>query len=274
MFLALGDEGQIARDEVGRLVDALAMASDASFRWTFETMELDTHSSIPHRAAQRGLEFIFDGWFVRDALALFDEVGIAGIHAHYADVDRKFGYQRGTPANVIRQLGGRLLEAGRLEEVAEIVRYDPVRYPTHPNNIDQLAERFLESGNREQAIELYSLALSLSPGNVLARGGLAALGVDVDAIVDRFALSDSSLDAMAGNYRMPNSSVFTIGVADRGLVLDANGGHEELIMLSATEFTVGPGLLYFEFTDGERPGRSVMRVRTPGTEWEATDRLD
>ena len=47
-----------------------------------------------------------------------------------------------------------------------------------------------------------------------------------------------------------------------------------LITLSPTEYTLGPGVIYFEFGTGDEFQEASLRVRTTETQWEDTEKLD
>ena len=132
-------------------------------------MDHEKHTSTPHRTAYRGLEYIFDGWEIKNALTLYEDVGIKGLYQHFKDIDLEFDTHRGVPQGMFRQIAGQLLEENRLYEAAGIIQFDPINHPTHPNDISRLASQFETSGDTAKAVELYSLALRLSPSNQVAR---------------------------------------------------------------------------------------------------------
>lgn len=269
LYLTLADtESMEAAQQTATLVSVL----DGS-RTAFVRLNDEIHTSTPHRTIYDGLQFVFDGWFLRDPLSLFDESGIAGIHAHFQAVDERYDFQRGTPRSVVDQIGMSLFESDRLDELGALMTYDLRNYPTAPNNINTLAAAFLERGLTGKAIEYYSVTLSLSPSNRSARQALIDLDVDVDELLDRLAPDQELTRSLSGEYRTPGGNILDIREMDRGLVYFANGPNE-LIVLSPTEYTLGPGILYFEFDVSNGVENVSLRVRTATSQWEQTVKLD
>lgn len=269
LYATLADtESRKAAEQIASLVSILDGSRDA-----FVRLDSETHTSTPHRTIYNGLQFVFDGWYLRDPLSLFDAAGIEGIHAHFRGVDERFDYERGTPRSVIDQIGMALFESNRLDDLGALITYDLRNYPVAPNNINTLAAAYLERGLTEKAIEYYSISLSLSPSNGPARQALADLNVDIEELLDRVAPNAELIRTLAGEYRTAGGNVLDIRMIDRGLVYFANGPNE-LLALSPTEYTLGPGILYFEFDVGGDSGDISLRVRTATTQWEQAEKLD
>jgi hypothetical protein len=152
-----------------------------------------------------------------------------------------------------------------------LITYDLRNYPTAPNNINTLAAAYLDQGFTEKAIEFYSVSLRLSPSNSMARRALIDLDVDVEELLDRLAPSEELTRSLVGRYRTPSGYILDIRVIDGGLVYFANGPNE-LIVLSPTEYTVGPGILYFEFDVSDDFENVSWRGRTAATQWEQTEK--
>lgn len=163
--------------EMSQFAEALEANAPAGFRWRFDPMQDETHGSIPPRAIQQGLAFVFDGWYLTDPLTLFDRGGIDAVHRHFRDGGKRHGgYDRATSPFTVSMIVAGLIRAGRLESAGEVLLHDPKAYPPPWNQLDALARACEARGDTRQAIRYYTLSLEQNPKNDFARRKLADLG--------------------------------------------------------------------------------------------------
>lgn len=166
--------------DVQKLAALLDRKTPAGFRWSFEWMKQETHTSIPLRSIHQGLDAIFDGWHLTDPLELFDKGGIDAVHRHFREGGRRCGYDRTTTPFTVSLIVAGLVKAGRLEEASKVLLHDTKAYPPPWNQLDALARAYGERGNVEQARRYYVLSLKENPENDWARRKLAEMGVKVE----------------------------------------------------------------------------------------------
>ena len=181
LYLTATDEGSPALSADYRLCAILNQKTPREFRWTFKQMLGETHNSIPHQSIYSGLDYIFDGWHLANALKLYDEGGLAAVHRHFAEGGKRYGYDRKTPAFTVSLVVAALMAQGRLEEAAAVLQHDPKNYPAPWNQLDALARAYAERSDNKEAIHYYELSLTANPNNEWARKKLTELGVDVDS---------------------------------------------------------------------------------------------
>jgi len=181
LFITAANDLGEATPDVQRLAAALEGNKLKSFRWKFEWMKDETHSSIPLVGTYSGLCTIFDGWYLTDPLRLFDEGGLEAMDKHFRDGGKRAGYERTTPAFTISLLVAALIQRGRLEEASTVLLHDTKAYPPPWNQLDALARAYADRGNTEKAIRYYSLSLKENSHNDSARRKLKEMGAAPDA---------------------------------------------------------------------------------------------
>lgn len=272
VFMSVGAEGQEPDRQLGELAATFDKFGSEKLHHTLRSMPSENHFTSPHKTFYQALGTVFKGWYVKDPLALFDAEGVQGLHQHFARMDKKFGLDRGTPHNVIRLLGGLFFEQDRLDDLAELVMYDPYRYTSPPEGLNEIARRYQARGDVDNAIKFYTQALSANASNQVARKKLAELQVDVDEVIDEVAPDASLLQQFAGKYRMPNGNIWEFQAKDRGLIALFNGTTQPLIMRSPTEYTFGFSTVLLEFSPEE--DEAELKVRYISTNWEEAVKIE
>lgn len=159
-------------------VQQLAAALDnkqKNFRWKFEWMKEETHTSVPLVGTYSGLCTIFDGWYLTDPLRLFDEGGLDAIDKHFQDGGKRVGHERTTPPFTISLVVAGLIRRGDLDKAASVLLRNPKAYPPPWNQLDALARAYTERGDKVNAVRYYTLSVQENPGNDQARQKLKEL---------------------------------------------------------------------------------------------------
>jgi predicted alpha/beta superfamily hydrolase len=172
-------------DDARKLAALLEEKASPQFRWTLKRMPEETHVSIPHRSIYQGLDTIFDGWHLTNAMELYDIGGLDAIHLHFKEGGERFGYERETSPFTVSMVVHGLMQTGRLEEAAQVLFHDPKKYPAPWNQLDAMARRYAARGDTGRVVHYYTLSLKANPTNDWARTKLMELGVDVDAALSR-----------------------------------------------------------------------------------------
>ncbi len=98
-------------DDTGRsLIDAWETASylqghaGGELNFQFRRYPEESHRSIPLRSVYDGLQAIFDGWSIPDAVIFSEQAGLAGLEKHFAAISSRLGYSvpipEGTPIDI------------------------------------------------------------------------------------------------------------------------------------------------------------------------------
>ena len=216
LYMTVGDEGGALLGGVRKLSGVLDEKSPRGFRWGFRVMEDESHNSVPLRSTRQGLESIFDGWSLHDAVTVFDRGGLPAIEEHYRRGGVRFGYDRTTPTMTVMNLAVRLIEADRLEEATEILMRDPETSPAPAVLLSLLADSYAGRDDAERAREFYTLSLKANPGNEDAKRKLAEMGVDVAALVPAVVVAPETLATYVGRYQLSADDIITVRLDEDG----------------------------------------------------------
>lgn len=143
-YMSLGREGEEIEESLAYLDNLLKKTGSEGLRWNYDFMANEDHRTIPHLAFYRGLEFIFDGWRLREN---YDELGLEGILNHYEELSRRFGYTITVPEQTLNQMGYQLIARGNLNEAIKVFRKNVDLYPDSANVYDSLGEALERSGD-------------------------------------------------------------------------------------------------------------------------------
>src|SRR5688572_20962312 len=175
LYMTSGNEGDALVGGIRKLSGALEEKAPAGLEWHFEPMPLESHGSVPHRSTYQGLEFIFADWTLRNPFETYNKYGFAGIEHFFKASDKKYGTDRGVPESVGGGIAVQLENAGRLDEIVEMLARPSVVKPP-PRFLIRIADQYLRTGSPEKAIELYRSVLNVDPANEAARQALTKLG--------------------------------------------------------------------------------------------------
>lgn len=166
--------------EVERFTAALTQSAPVGFRWKFDWMQQENHTSIPLPSIYRGLQTVLEEWRLSDPLELFDRGGIEAIHTRFREAGKRFGFpERTTPPFMMSLVVAGLISAGRVEEASRVLMHDVTAYPPPWNQLDALARKYESQGNTAQAERYYLLSLKGNPGNEFARKKLLEMGAKI-----------------------------------------------------------------------------------------------
>lgn len=175
LFVALGNEGGRLASGARNFSGVLEEKAPADLTWHFAHMPQETHGSVSHHGIYQGLEFIFADWTLRDPFEVYDKYGLDALERFFQASDRKYGFERGMPENILGGIAVQLEGAGRLDEVMDLLsRSDTLQPP--PRFLLRVAGRYRQAGRAERAAEVYRQVLESEPGNEAARQALAELG--------------------------------------------------------------------------------------------------
>lgn len=247
LYMAAANEGGEMLGALRKLTGIIGDATPQRFRWAFTHMPEEHHGSVALRSTYDGLESVFDGWSLENALELYDTGGLAAVRNHYRAGGSRFGYERTLPATSILQIASRLIQQNRLDEAATLVMED-FGSPPPSYFVNLIADRYSEEGQAGRAQELYEASLSFNPSDEVARARLTAMGVDVSALLPEISISEATLETYAGDYQIQEDVTATIYLEDGTLFFQASRQRAgELVPVSDSRFVVSGSDLQIEF---------------------------
>jgi len=238
LYMTMGNEGGSMLGGARKFSGVLDEHAPPGLKWDFRLLNQENHGSVPHRSTYLGLEMIFEGWFLPDIVAYYDEHGLDKVNAHYRRTGKRFGYERVTPSGQLGMLGYQLIEKGRLKETETVANLDPDIYTVPPWMMAELGDAYLEQGQKETAIKYFKQVLERNPGDKSAREKLTEQGIDVTALVPTVDVSPEVLATYLGSYDFDDGTSLTFTLED-GVFYgtpDWGGGKTRLFALSETRF--------------------------------------
>ena len=133
--------------------------SPEGFELSYVKMEDESHGSIPHLSIYKGLEWIYADWVLPNET--FAE-GLTAIDGHYKFISEKYGYDIGTPENVINLLGYTYLRKNEFKEAISVFRENVERYPKSANVYDSLGEALEKNNEIKEAANNYKKAVKIA----------------------------------------------------------------------------------------------------------------
>jgi predicted alpha/beta superfamily hydrolase len=200
LFMTMGNEGGYMLGGASKLTAILGEKAPPALRFVFHPWPEETHGSIPLRSTYDGLQWIFDGYYVHDAAALYDNGGIEALQKRYARLSARLGYEIPMPELVIANTGRGLVRQQRAAEAIAVMKRTIELFPKSTSAHIDLGQAYAELGDLPRAIEEVSTALRMFPGNRYARSLLEKVKVDPTTVVPRVTLSAKEKAALVGEY--------------------------------------------------------------------------
>lgn len=177
-FLAAAQSGNPRDRILFTLAEVLKEKAPIGFRSHFDSMNQETHMSVPLKGLHQGLDTVFEGWHLTSPLELFEKGGIEAVHKHFREGGERYGYVRTTSPFMVSMIVAELIWKGKLEEASRVLVHDQKTYPPPWNQFDALARAYSDRGNNERAIYFYRESLKANPKNAWARTKLREMGAD------------------------------------------------------------------------------------------------
>jgi predicted alpha/beta superfamily hydrolase len=175
LFMTAGNEGGPLLGGVRKFAAVLGEKVPQGLDWRFEHMPLESHGSVVLPSTYEGLKFVFADWTIPDPLDTYNRYGVGAIDRFFEKSNEKYRYDRGVNEQVAAPIARQLVDAGRLDEVTELLEHywDVLKPPAR--FLERIANGYRERGQADRAIELYELALEVEPDSASARQALTEL---------------------------------------------------------------------------------------------------
>ena len=259
LYMTVANQSGETLDGIRKIAGALAESSPKGFRWDFRHMPEENHNSVTLRSTYQGLESIFEGWNLRDPMAVYELGGLAAIDNFYRKGGLRFGYARSMPSFMALQIADQLIDMNRLDEAAVLITED---FDATPPSyfLDLLAGKYAENGNYSRARELYTQSFSSNPTDILARDKLTDMGVDISQLVSMVDISEEVLISYVGTYKPLPDVQLRIFLDDSKLFQQWTGTPAaELVPVSQSRFSVTGADSHLEFfTDADSTVNRVI----------------
>eukprot|EP01093_Parvamoeba_rugata_P000548 TRINITY_DN1061_c0_g1_i1.p1 TRINITY_DN1061_c0_g1~~TRINITY_DN1061_c0_g1_i1.p1 ORF type:complete len:587 (-),score=128.52 TRINITY_DN1061_c0_g1_i1:3118-4878(-) len=125
--------------------------------------------------------------------------------------------------NEMNQTGYQLLRSDKTKEAIQVFKLNVDAYPKSANVYDSYAEALMKSGDNKGAIENYTKAVEMNPGNENAIDMLTKLGVDTSNLTKVFEVPEALLESYIGVYELMPTFKITITKEGKQLKAQATG---------------------------------------------------
>ncbi len=266
LYMTMGNEGENMLSGARKLAAVLEESAPENFKWEFDLMESETHNSVPARSTYKGLEFIFEDWYLPNLFEMYETGGIDALDEHFANISKRWSYKLKAPERTINQIGYALLNQDKIDEAIQVFTRNVETYPESSNVYDSLGEAFMKKKDHKLAIKNYKKSIELNPGNENSKEMLAKMGVDISSVSPDIVLPEKVLQKYVGIYQTPQ---FTIEIyLEGGQLFGKPAGQQavELVPISKTEFytKMVEARIYFRLDDQGIP--NMMTVQMNGSE--------
>ena len=236
-------------------------------RWSFAYRRYpeETHGSIPLRSIYDGLEFLFEGWPLPDALALYEQGGLGAIEKQYKARASRYGVAAAIPSGVLPGTAIQLYRQKRTAEAEQLILRAMELNPNDTNAYLTAGRLYFDKGEKAKATEYLKKALLLSPTARAVGVDYAALSLDPHDVVPVVAVSAGDLQKCVGAYGI---SAPALEIVRRGSKLFAviDDRENELAALSDTRFYYADGGEVITFHRDDR-GRVIgLALQNRGVE--------
>jgi len=168
LFMTVGKgEAQLTIDTYKELEKWMNGNPLSGLTWKSAWLEGD-HGSMVGRNTYDGLEFIFSGWKIPDAMMRDADVdAIDGYLKTNLAKWAKYGFNASAalPEQRLNALGYNMLNRKEYDKAVRIFLYNIKLFPKSFNALDSLAEAYLTMGDKANAIKFYKSAVEMNPGD-------------------------------------------------------------------------------------------------------------
>jgi predicted alpha/beta superfamily hydrolase len=222
--------------------DLQTLASrDPHLSFTYRRYPEESHGTVTLKSVYDGLEFIFDGWPVPDAFALYEQGGLAAIDKHYAALSSRFGFPVAVPAGVLLSPAFSLYRQKRVAEAEQVILHT---LELHPNDVSTLltaGRLYFDRGDTAKATQYLTKALLLAPQARSMGVDYAALKLDPQQVLRPVTVPAGELQKCVGAYGL---TVPVVQILRRGAKLFAVIADQENELTAESD-------TQFYFTGGE-----------------------
>lgn len=237
-----------------------------SVRWQFRRYPEETHgATIVMRSIYDGLQAVFDGWYIHDPFALFDQGGIASLEKQYEKVSLRVGYPVAIPERALTAVYVGLESRKRFDEAAAVVQRALELYPTSSYLHFYAGRLYYAMRDEVRGLEYMTKSLHLEPSFVAPRLYLKERGIDASQIVRDVQLPSRILQQFVGSYGSVDGG---LQIVLRGDSLYAKAAQREYTLRALSETTMyylnGENVLMFR--RGKRGRMDSLVLQSTGAE--------
>ena len=156
LYFSDGNESVEITANVTRMVGVLEQQHPAALQWSHEHFGEDQHATTPHKSLYNGLERIFSGLNVDREVILTQ--GLAGVDAHYARLEARYGFKIEPPRGMLEWMGYFLLQQDRPAAALAFFERNVQRFANEASAYEALASGLDAVGRHEEAAAAYRKA--------------------------------------------------------------------------------------------------------------------
>ncbi len=266
MYLASANEAELlgATLELSAGLQAQA-ARDPHWSFAFQRYRDELHGTITLPGIYDGLRFIFNGWTIPDAFALYEQGGEAAIEKHYRDLSTRFGMPVPVPAGALLSPAFPLYRAKRTDEAEKVILHTLELYPDFTSALLTAGRLYFDKGDKAKATDYLTRALLLSPMSRATGVDYMVLGLDPDKVVPVVQLPANELQKNIGAYGLSGKALEIIR-RDTQLFVAIDDQQIELKALSSTRFFFSNGDDVIVFHRDDRGRVTGLKLEYRGAE--------
>jgi len=138
-------------------VDAAGLNPDV---WRHDRFEDAGHYTLHHLSTYRGLEFVYSGWPVPDAVAATADFD--AYRRHFDALSERYGYEISVPMRSITRMGNQLLRESKFDQGIRVFEQATGLYPDLPEARWRLGEAHRLAGHRARARKHLRIAYDMA----------------------------------------------------------------------------------------------------------------
>jgi hypothetical protein len=159
LYVARGDDGGQALRDYDQLVNTLATAAPAQFRWHSQAFPDETHGTLPLLAQIDALRHIYPGYRLHEDLL---DRGLAFAEQHFLQVSEVVGWPVAMPEQVLNNLAYTALEQQHNDQALAMFERNVAANPNSANAHDGLSDGYRQAGRWAEALTQAQRAVALA----------------------------------------------------------------------------------------------------------------
>jgi predicted alpha/beta superfamily hydrolase len=160
LYVTDGDESADLTSAVAKAVTLLQRAAPRNLSWHYAHLANEEHMTTRHRSIYDGLEHIFSGMQV--PAEVIRARGMAGIEAHYATLEARYGFPIPLPMGMVEWCGYYLLQQEKAPMAVDVFKRSTELFPTEGRAHYGLASALSAAGREGEAHEAMTQAFRIA----------------------------------------------------------------------------------------------------------------
>ena len=202
LYMTMGNEGNQMLGGALKFAAQLEEQGSKNFRWHFEQMPDESHTSVPLISTYKGLEFIFKEWCLIKQEEILINGGLDGLNAYEEKLISLYGFPHTWEERTLLHYAEVLYDSQKTGTAISILNKCLEIYPASDKAWYAMGKNQIKEGKTEDAIYSLKKAIEINPKNLQAIGTLSQLGFSVSEYLPMVKLSRMDLDTYTGRFKI------------------------------------------------------------------------